>query len=317
MTEVNLAVDVAGITMDNPVTTASGTYGFGLDYSRYYDVNLLGALTLKSITLEKREGNPPPRIIETPAGILNSIGLANPGLDRFLTEVIPSLEAVKIPVLASIAGDTMGDYALLAERLSQEPKIAGLEVNISCPNVKKGGLEFGVDTVQVKKLVQAVRSSTDLPLIIKLSPNVTDITAIARSAVEGGADALALINTLQGMKIDIHTRKPCMANKVAGLAGPAVKPIGVRMVWQVAQAVNVPIIGMGGICTTEDALEYIMAGATSVAVGTCNFVNPMAPVEIIQGLYDYCINKGIKDINELVGCSFKRMLRGKNVGSKR
>ena len=200
MTEVNLAVDVAGITMDNPVTTASGTYGFGLDYSRYYDVNLLGALTLKSITLEKREGNPPPRIIETPAGILNSIGLANPGLDRFLTEVIPSLEAVKIPVLASIAGDTMGDYALLAEKLSQEPKIAGLEVNISCPNVKKGGLEFGVDTVQVKKLVQAVRSSTDLPLIIKLSPNVTDITAIARSAVEGGADALALINTLQGMR---------------------------------------------------------------------------------------------------------------------
>jgi dihydroorotate dehydrogenase (NAD+) catalytic subunit len=306
MTEVNLAVDVAGITMDNPVTTASGTYGFGLDYSRYYDVNLLGALTLKSITLEKREGNPPPRIIETPAGILNSIGLANPGLDRFLTEVIPSLEAVKIPVLASIAGDTIEDYVLLAERLSQEPKIAGLEVNISCPNVKKGGLEFGVDTVQVKKLVQAVRSSTDLPLIIKLSPNVTDITAIARSAVEGGADALALINTLQGMKIDIHTRKPCMANKVAGLAGPAVKPIGVRMVWQVAQAVNVPIIGMGGICTTEDALEYIMAGATSVAVGTCNFINPMAPVEIIQGLYDYCINKGIKDINELVGCSFKR-----------
>lgn len=306
MTEVNLAVDVAGITMDNPVTMASGTYGFGLDYSRYYDVNLLGALTLKSITLEKREGNPPPRIIETPAGILNSIGLANPGLDRFLTEVIPSLEAVKIPVLASIAGDTIEDYVLLAERLSQEPKIAGLEVNISCPNVKKGGLEFGVDTVQVKKLVQAVRSSTDLPLIIKLSPNVTDITAIARSAVEGGADALALINTLQGMKIDIHTRKPCMANKVAGLAGPAVKPIGVRMVWQVAQAVNVPIIGMGGICTTEDALEYIMAGATSVAVGTCNFINPMAPVEIIQGLYDYCINKGIKDINELVGCSFKR-----------
>ncbi len=305
MTEVNLAVDVAGITMDNPVTTASGTYGFGLDYSRYYDVNLLGALTLKSITLEKREGNPPPRIIETPAGILNSIGLANPGLDRFLTEVIPSLEAVKIPVLASIAGDTIGDYALLAEKLSQEPKIAGLEVNISCPNVKKGGLEFGVDTVQVKKLVQAVRSSTDLPLIIKLSPNVTDITAIARSAVEGGADALALINTLQGMKIDIQTRKPCMANKVAGLAGPAVKPIGVRMVWQVAQAVNVPIIGMGGICTAEDALEYIMAGATSVAVGTFNFVNPMAPVEIIQGLYDYCIKNGIKDINELVGCSFK------------
>lgn len=305
MTEVNLAVDVAGIAMDNPVTTASGTYGFGLDYSRYYDVNLLGAVTLKSITLEKREGNPPPRIIETPAGILNSIGLANPGLDKFLSEVIPSLEQVKIPVIASIAGDTVNDYVLLAEKLSTQPKIAGLEVNISCPNVKKGGLEFGVDADQVKKLVQAVRFSTDLPLIIKLSPNVTDIVTIAQSAVEGGADALALINTLQGMKIDIYTQKPCMANKIAGLAGPAIKPVGVRMVWQVAQAVDVPIIGMGGICTAEDALEYIMAGATSVAVGTCNFVNPMAPVEIIQGLYNYCSNAGIKDINELVGCSFK------------
>ena len=305
MTEVNLAVNLAGIRMQNPVTTASGTFGFGLDYADYYDVNSLGAITLKSITVEKRKGNPPPRIIETPAGILNSIGLANPGLDNFLQKTIPQLDPVSIPVIASIAGETVKEYAYLAEKLDSQPKIAGIEVNISCPNVKKGGMEFGVDAVQVERLVQAVRQATSLPLIIKLSPNVTNVVEIAQAAVQGGADALALINTLLGMKIDVNSRKPCMANKVAGLAGPAIRPVAVRMVWQVAQAVEVPIIGMGGICNTEDALEFIMAGASSVAVGTCNFVNPMAPIEIIKGLEDYCSKAGISDINQLIGCSWK------------
>ena len=305
MTEVNLAVNLAGISMQNPVTTASGTFGFGLDYADYYDVNSLGAITLKSITVEKRKGNPPPRIIETPAGILNSIGLANPGLDKFLQKTIPQLDPVSIPVIASIAGETVKEYAYLAEKLDSQPKIAGIEVNISCPNVKKGGMEFGVDAVQVERLVQAVRQATSLPLIIKLSPNVTNVVEIAQAAVQGGADALALINTLLGMKIDVNSRKPCMANKVAGLAGPAIRPVAVRMVWQVAQAVEVPIIGMGGICNTEDALEFIMAGASSVAVGTCNFVNPMAPIEIIKGLEDYCSKAGISDINQLIGCSWK------------
>ena len=305
MTEVNLAVNLAGISMQNPVTTASGTFGFGLDYADYYDVNSLGAITLKSITVEKRKGNPPPRIIETPAGILNSIGLANPGLDKFLQKTIPQLDPVSIPVIASIAGETVKEYAYLAEKLDSQPKIAGIEVNISCPNVKKGGMEFGVDAVQVERLVQAVRQATSLPLIIKLSPNVTNVVEIAQAAVQGGADALALINTLLGMKIDVNSRKPCMANKVAGLAGPAIRPVAVRMVWQVAQAVEVPIIGMGGICNTEDALEFIMAGASSVAVGTCNFVNPMASIEIIKGLEDYCSKAGISDINQLIGCSWK------------
>lgn len=305
MSKVNLAVDLAGIKLQNPVTTASGTFGFGLDYLDYYDVNRLGAVTLKSITRKKRPGNPTPRIVETPAGILNSIGLANPGLEDFLAVDIPLLRQVQVPVLASIAGDTVDDYVYLAEKLEEEPKIAGIEVNISCPNVQKGGMEFGVDCLQVDKLVREVREATAKPLIIKLSPNVTSVTEVALAAVNAGADALALINTLLGMKIDVTTRKPVMANKVAGLAGPAIRPVAVRMVWQVAQAVDVPIIGMGGICTTEDALEFIMAGATSVAVGTWNFVNPMAPVEIIKGLEDYCLQYGIRDINELIGCSWR------------
>ncbi len=305
MSKVNLAVDLAGIQMQNPVTTASGTFGFGLDYQDYYDVNRLGAVTLKSITRKKRPGNPTPRIVETPAGILNSIGLANPGLKAFLAEDIPLLAQVKVPILVSIAGDTVEDYVYLAGELDGEDKIAGIEVNISCPNVEKGGMEFGVDCFQVEKLVGELREATTKPLIIKLSPNVTNIADVARAAERGGADALALINTLLGMKIDVATRKPVMANKVAGLAGPAIRPVAVRMVWQAAQAVDVPIIGMGGICTAEDALEFIMAGATSVAVGTWNFVNPMAPVEIIKGLETYCLQQGIGDINELIGCSWR------------
>jgi len=305
MTEVNMSVDIAGIKMANPVTTASGTFGFGLEYNDYYDVNKLGAVVVKSITREKRIGNPPPRILETPAGVLNSIGLANPGIDYFIEKILPRLEIIHIPIIVSIAGDEVEEYVDLAERLGETDKVAALEVNISCPNVKKGGLEFATNPAQVRDLVAAVDRVTSLPLIVKLSPNVTDIVEIARAAVDGGADALSLINTILGMVIDINGRRPALANKMGGLAGPAVRPVAVRMVWQVAQAVDVPIIGMGGICDAKDALQFIMAGASAVAVGTWNFVNPTAPVEIIEGLKDFCRKEGVRDIRELIGCAWK------------
>lgn len=305
MTEVNMSVDIAGIKMANPVTTASGTFGFGLEYNDYYDVNKLGAVVVKSITREKRIGNPPPRILETPAGVLNSIGLANPGIDYFIEKILPRLEIIHIPIIVSIAGDEVEEYVDLAERLGEIDKVAALEVNISCPNVKKGGLEFATNPAQVRDLVAAVDRVTSLPLIVKLSPNVTDIVEIARAAVDGGADALSLINTILGMVIDINGRRPALANKMGGLAGPAVRPVAVRMVWQVAQAVDVPIIGMGGICDAKDALQFIMAGASAVAVGTWNFVNPTAPVEIIEGLKDFCRKEGVRDIRELIGCAWK------------
>jgi len=303
MTGVSLKVDIAGIKMQNPVTTASGTFGWGVEYSQCFDVNLLGAVVLKSITYKQKIGNPPPRIIETPSGVLNSIGLANPGIAVFMRETLPQLKAIKVPVIASIAGDTVEEYVSLAERLASEKQIAGIEVNISCPNVKEGGLEFAVSTVQVEKLVSAVARVVGHPLIVKLSPNVTSISDIARAAVQGGAHALSLINTLVGMVIDTQTRRPALVNKVGGLAGPAVRPVAVRMVWQAAQAVDVPIIGMGGICTAEDALQFIMAGASGVAVGTYSFVHPGAALDIIHGLEEFCVREGVKDINELVGCS--------------
>jgi len=305
MTEVNMSVDIAGIKMANPVTTASGTFGFGLEYNDYYDVNKLGAVVVKSITREKRIGNPPPRILETPAGVLNSIGLANPGIDYFIEKILPRLEIIHIPIIVSIAGEGVEEYVDLAERLGEIDKVAALEVNISCPNVKRGGLEFATNPAQVRDLVAAVSRITSLPLIVKLSPNVTDIVEIARAAVDGGADALSLINTMLGMVIDIYRRKPALVNKVGGLAGPAVRPVAVRMVWQVAQAVDVPIIGMGGICDAKDALQFIMAGASAVAVGTWNFVNPTAPLEIIEGLKDFCRKEGVRDIRELIGCAWK------------
>lgn len=303
MTGVSLKVDIAGIQMQNPVTTASGTFGWGLEYSEYLDVNLLGAVVLKSITCKRKIGNPPPRIIETPSGVLNSIGLANPGIDVFLRETLPQLKAIKVPVIASIAGDTVEEYVYLAEKLSAEEQVAGIEVNISCPNVREGGLEFAVSALQVEKLVSSVARVAGQPLIVKLSPNVTSISDIARAAVQGGAHALSLINTLVGMVIDTQTRRPALLNKVGGLAGPAVRPVAVRMVWQAAQAVDVPIIGMGGICTAEDALQFIMAGASGVAVGTYSFVNPGAALDIIRGLEEFCLREGVRDINELVGCS--------------
>jgi len=301
----NLSVNVGGILMKNPVTTASGTFGFGPEYTPYLDLNRLGAIVVKGITLLPRDGNPTPRLAETPAGILNSIGLQNPGVDRFILEALPFLANYDLPVIVNIAGDTADDYALLAEKLSRAPGVAGLEVNISCPNVKKGGMQFGSDPSMAAEVTRAVKASTDLPVIIKLSPNVTSIIAVAEKVAEAGADALSMINTLLGMAIDIKKRRPVLGNVLGGLSGPAIKPVGVRAVWQVYREVKLPIIGMGGITTAEDAIEFILAGATAVAVGTANFINPRATMDVLEGIENYLNENGIEDINELIGLAQK------------
>jgi len=298
---ISLSIDLAGIQMKNPVMVASGTFGCGEEYGEFIDLSELGAIVTKSVTLLPRSGNPPPRIIETPAGMLNAIGLQNIGLERFVSEKMPFLREVEVPVIASISGKDVGEYAELAARLSDVEGIAGLEVNISCPNVSQGGMMFGADPQITYNLVKAVRDSTGLTLIVKLSPNVTDITKIASATEEAGADALSLINTLLGMAIDIGTRRPKLANVTGGLSGPAIRPVALRMVWQVSEAVGLPVIGMGGIMTAEDALEFMIAGAQAVAVGTANFVNPLATMAVISGIKDFMIQNHIQDVNELVG----------------
>jgi len=305
MIKPDLAVRLGGIAMPNPVTTASGTFGFGTEYEDYVKINRLGAITVKSITLKPRAGNPPPRIVETVGGMLNAVGLQNPGVDYFITEILPRLRAFQIPVIVSIAGETAEEYATLAHRLDQIAGVDGLEVNISCPNVKKGGLQFSSDPSSAAFVVSAVKKETSLPIIVKLSPNVTDITVIARSVAEAGADALALVNTLLGMAIDVRKKAPVLNNVIGGLSGPAIKPIAVRMVWQVSQAVDLPIIGMGGIISTLDALEFIMAGATAIAVGTGNFYNPGTTLEIIDGLEKFCAENNVDDIKQLQGIAWK------------
>ncbi|MFA4966715.1 MAG: dihydroorotate dehydrogenase [Candidatus Margulisiibacteriota bacterium] len=277
-------VDIAGIKMRNPVMVASGTFGFGEEYSKLIDLNKLGAVITKSVTLNPRDGNPPPRLCETPAGMLNSIGLQNDGLKVFLEKQLPFLSQFDVPIIVNVAGETIEEYVEVSRALSNQPKIKGLELNISCPNVKKGGMAFGIDPKATKELVESVRLATKLPLIAKLSPNVTDITEIAKAAVSAGADALSLINTVMGMAIDIKTKKPKLATITGGLSGPAIKPIAIRMVWQVAQVVDVPIIGIGGIMTAEDAYEFILAGAKAVQIGTANFVDVEASLKIIEGL---------------------------------
>lgn len=298
-----LAVNIGGIKMKNPVTTASGTFGFGTEYAPYVDLNRLGAIVVKGTTLEPRAGNPTPRLVETPAGILNSIGLQNPGVERFIEEALPYLAGYDLPVIVNIAGDTVEDYARLAARLDRAGGVAGLEVNISCPNVKKGGMQFGSDPAMAAEVTRAVKGNTDLPVIVKLSPNVTSIVAVAERVAEAGADALSMINTLLGMAIDIRTRRPLLGNVMGGLSGPAVKPVAVRAVWQVYREVRLPIIGMGGITCAEDAIEFILAGATAVAVGTANFVNPRATMDVLDGIENYLVENGIDDINELVGAA--------------
>lgn len=297
----NLKVKIGTIELKNPVMVASGTFGYGEEYSPYIDLNILGAVITKGISLHPIDGNPPPRIWETPSGMLNSIGLQNVGVKTFIKEKLPYLKGFDTKIIVNIFGTTIKEYAKVAERLSATPGVDAIEVNISCPNVKKGGMIFGTDPKSTKNVVSAVRKVCGIPLIVKLSPNVTDIARFARIAEGEGADAISLINTLLGLAIDVETRKPRLATITGGLSGPAIRPIALRMVWQVAQAVKVPVIGIGGICSAEDALEFILAGATAIAVGTANFFNPNTASEIINGINSYMNEKGIVDIKELIG----------------
>ncbi|MDH7496855.1 MAG: dihydroorotate dehydrogenase [Syntrophomonadaceae bacterium] len=303
---VNLAVDLGGIPLRNPVTVASGTFGYGREYEEFVDLKRLGAVIVKGTTLEPRAGNPPPRIVETPAGMLNAIGLENPGVEAFVSEHLPYLAGRGVTIIANIAGDTVEEYAALAARLDGQPDLAGIEVNISCPNVKRGGMQFGTDPGMVREVVTAVRENTGKPLVVKLSPNVTDIVQMARVAVEAGADALSLINTLLGMAIDVEKQRPVLANVFGGLSGPAIKPVAVRMVYQVAREVDVPILGMGGIMSLGDVLEFLLAGATAVSVGTGNFVEPHLSQRLVGELESYLEARGIADVRELVGAAWGR-----------
>lgn len=295
-----LAVDIAGIKMKTPVMTASGTFGFGVEYAGLLDLNQIGAVVVKGMTLKPRDGNTGRRIAETPAGMLNAIGLENPGVDRFLKEIFPQLSQYQVPVIVNIAGGTIEEYGELARQLANSG-IAGLEINISCPNVKQGGMVFGTDPNSAAAVVGEVKKYATVPVIAKLSPNVTDIVAMARAVESAGADAISLINTLLGMAIDVHSWRPVLGNIVGGLSGPAVRPIAVRMVWQVAKAVKVPVIGMGGIMTAEDAVEFLLAGASAVAVGTANFINPHAAIAIAEGIADYLRQRGLCHVSQLVG----------------
>jgi len=300
MSNVNTAVNICGVIMKNPVTTASGTFGSGKEFGEFVDLNKLGAVTVKGVAAEPWKGNNTPRIAEVYGGMLNSVGLQNPGVEYFVENDIPFLRQFDTKIIVNICGHSIEEYCAAAEKLS-DADVDLLELNISCPNVSAGGITFGTVPQMAEKVVSEVKKYCKKPLIVKLTPNVTDITEIARAAVSGGADALSLINTLIGMKIDINRRKPVLANKVGGFSGPAIKPVAVRMVYQVNKAVNVPLIGMGGISTWEDAIEFIMAGATGVAVGTANFSNPYATVEIAEGIEKYMIENGIKDLSEIRG----------------
>lgn len=297
---MNMSVKIAGVEFQNPVMEASGTFGSGMEYGEFVDLNKLGAVVTKGVANVPWPGNPTPRITETYGGMLNAIGLQNPGIDVFVKRDIPFLKQFDTKIIVNVCGKTTEDYVDVVERLADEP-VDMLEINISCPNVKEGGIAFGQDPKAVEAITKAVKKAAKQPVIMKLSPNVTDITVMAKAAEAGGADVLSLINTLTGMKIDIHRRTFALANKTGGMSGPAVKPVAVRMVYQVAQAVKVPIIGMGGIMNAEDALEFILAGATAVSVGTANFVNPHATVEVAKGIEAYMRRYGVEDINDLIG----------------
>ncbi|HOV69323.1 MAG TPA: dihydroorotate dehydrogenase [Clostridia bacterium] len=297
---MNLGVNICGIHFKNPIIAASGTYGFGREYDRIYDISVLGGIAVKGLTLKARAGNPPPRIAETPSGILNSVGLQNPGVEHFIRHDLPWLIAKNIPVIANIAGSTVEEYCEITERLS-DSSISMLELNVSCPNVREGGVTFGTDKDMLARVVSSVKKFTRKPLCVKLSPNVTDIAEMAYIAQDCGAGAVSLINTLTGMAIDAVTRKPILANITGGLSGPAVKPIALRMVWQTAKRVKIPVIGMGGIMTATDVVEFLLAGASVVMVGTANIANPNACPEIIEGLKEYMDKYNVRDVNELVG----------------
>ena len=303
---MNLSVQLAprnkkGLKLTNPVMTASGTFGYGMEYEHLFDIQKLGAIVCKGTTLEPRDGNPQPRIAETANGMLNSIGLQNIGVDALINEKAPVWAGWQVPVIVNIAGRTIDDYAGLAARLDKVPGVAALEVNISCPNVKAGGAEFGANPESAAKVTEAVRKATSLPVIMKLTPNTAEIVRIAQAVTAAGADALCLINTVRGMAINIKTRKPLLGNGYGGLSGPAIKPVALYMVYEVFKAVNIPIIGCGGITNADDAIEFFMAGATAIQVGTASFMNPRAPMDVLEGIESYLEKEKIQDIRELIG----------------
>lgn len=296
-----LSVEISGLKFKNPVMTASGTFGYGVEFSPFYDLSLLGGICTKGLSLEPRPGNNPGRIIETPAGMLNAIGLENVGIDSFINEKLPQLEPYDTHVIANILGKSIDEFVAMTEKLNPCGKVSAYEINISCPNVASGGIQFSQDPAMAAKVTAAVKKSSDKPVWIKLSPNVTDITLFARACEEAGADALTLVNTFVGMSIDVYKRRPMLSNVIGGLSGPAIRPLAVRLVHQASQSVSIPVIGIGGIVSARDALEFMIAGAAAVQVGTANFIDPMAAVNIINGLEKFCAEQDIADINELVG----------------
>ncbi|MCD8383094.1 MAG: dihydroorotate dehydrogenase [Clostridiales bacterium] len=300
MEQLDLSVSLAGVTLKNPVVVASGTFGFGREFGQFYDLSELGGICVKGLTLHPREGNPPPRIAETPMGILNSVGLQNPGVDGFIARELPWLREHDVKIIANISGNTPEEYGVMCEKLSRAG-VDMIEVNISCPNVKAGGLQYGVVPEMAAQVTEEARSHSDVPVMVKLSPNVTDITVIARAVAEAGADALSLINTVRGMRIDVRTRRPVLKMNTGGLSGPAVLPVAVRMVWEVAQAVDLPILGMGGVSKGEDAAQLMLAGASAVAVGTACFADPYAPLNVRDELEKIAAEQGLARVSELTG----------------
>lgn len=298
---MNASVTLAGLTLKNPVMTASGTCGYGLELARFFDLARLGALVVKGISVLPREGNPPPRIVETCGGMLNAIGLQNVGLEVFLREILPALRPVETLRIVNILGESESEYALLAETLGNQDGVDALEINVSCPNVSRGGISFGADPEALEKLVRLLRAKTRRPLFVKLSPNVTDIVDMALRAEGAGADGLTLINTLRGMAVDLETRRPCLAAVVGGLSGPAIKPVALRMVWEVSRRVRIPVIGVGGILTAEDALEFLLCGARAVQIGTAQFRDPVACIRVIEGIEAWLSARGIQSLDEWIG----------------
>ena len=297
----DLRVNIGSLEIANPVMTASGTFGYAREFENLMNLHRLGAVIVKGISLNPRPGNAPPRIVETPCGMLNSIGLQNVGVDRFISEKMTYLAGLNIPVIVNILGDSLAEYREITERLAGVPGVAGIEVNISCPNVKKGGVAFGTDPSMAAAVTEAVKERSDVPVMVKLSPNVSDVSLVARAVEDGGADSISLINTLIGMAIDLKTRRPVLANIIGGLSGPAIKPVALRMVYQVASSVSVPVIGIGGIETFEDALEFMLAGASAIQVGTANFINPRASEEIVEGIGRYVETEKLSSVRSLIG----------------
>ena len=297
----DLRVNIGSLELANPVMTASGTFGYAREFENLMNLQRLGAVIVKGISLHPREGNPPPRIVETACGMLNAIGLQNVGVDRFIEEKMPYLDGLQVPVIVNILGDSLAEYEEITERLAGVPGVAGIEVNISCPNVKKGGVAFGTDPAMAAAVTSIVKNKADVPVMVKLSPNVSDITVIAKAVQEGGADSISLINTLIGMAVDLKTKQPILANVIGGLSGPAIKPVALRMVYEVAKVVSIPIIGIGGIESAEDALEFMLAGATAVQIGTANFVNPRASEDVVDGIGTYALTEKLRSIRSIIG----------------